>query len=243
MTAAPAVAGRRLRPAVGLAIVLLVLIGVNVATHVVHAFALWVGPLLAVALVLFARRAGLNWSQLGLSRRHLWSGVKWGLLAVAVVGAVYVVGILVPLTRVAFLDSRYHLAVSGALFTAFVVIPVGTVVFEEVAFRSVLWGLLSRHVATWRVMVISSLLFGLWHVLPSLHLASANRGVGDALRSAGGMSAVLAVAGAVLVTTIGGLIAGELRRRSGSVLASAAMHWATNSLGVLFGLVAWQLAG
>jgi uncharacterized protein len=35
---------------------------------------------------------------------------------------------------------------------------------------------------------------------------------------------------------------GELRRRSGSVLASAGAHWATNALGVLVGLMAWRLA-
>ncbi len=49
------------------------------------------------------------------------------------------------------------------------------------------------------------------------------------------------IAGIVIFTALGGVVAGELRRRSGSVLASAGMHWATNSLGVLFGLVAWRL--
>jgi membrane protease YdiL (CAAX protease family) len=42
--------------------------------------------------------------------------------------------------------------------------------------------------------------------------------------------------------TIGGLVFGELRRRSGSVLAGVGAHWATNALGVLFGLVAWHLS-
>jgi hypothetical protein len=38
------------------------------------------------------------------------------------------------------------------------------------------------------------------------------------------------------------VVAGELRRRSGSVFASVGMHWATNALGVLFGVIAWRLA-
>jgi membrane protease YdiL (CAAX protease family) len=54
---------------------------------------------------------------------------------------------------------------------------------------------------------------------------------------------VVAVAGTVGFTALGGVVIGELRRRSGSVLASVGMHWATNALGVLFGLLAWQLAG
>jgi uncharacterized protein len=45
-----------------------------------------------------------------------------------------------------------------------------------------------------------------------------------------------------VLTTLGGLVFGELRRRSGSVLASAGAHWATNALGVLVGLMAWRLA-
>jgi membrane protease YdiL (CAAX protease family) len=54
---------------------------------------------------------------------------------------------------------------------------------------------------------------------------------------------VLIVLGTVAFTALGGVIAGELRRRSGSVLASAGMHWATNALGVLFALGAWHLVG
>jgi membrane protease YdiL (CAAX protease family) len=79
-------------------------------------------------------------------------------------------------------------------------------------------------------------LFGFWHVLPSLHLGSANQGVADTVGTG-----FLAVAGTVVFTTIGGLVFGELRRRSDSVLASVGVHWATNALGVLFGLLARRL--
>jgi membrane protease YdiL (CAAX protease family) len=91
------------------------------------------------------------------------------------------------------------------------------------------------------VLGTTSALFGLWHVLPALGMATANRAVGVAVRSAGGAATLLIVVGTVLFTAAGGLVAGELRRRSGSVLASAGMHWATNGLGVLFGLLAWHL--
>ena len=84
--------------------------------------------------------------------------------------------------------------------------------------------------------------FGLWHIFPSLSFASANQAFSDIMPTTGAATTVVAVAGTVLFTGLGGVVAGELRRRSGSVLASAGMHWATNSLGVLFGLVAWQLA-
>jgi membrane protease YdiL (CAAX protease family) len=227
---------------VATAVVVVVLAVINVAEHLLRG-ALWFGPVVVVALVCFARWTGLSWSQLGLSRDRLRSGSRWGLGGIAVVAAAYLAGMLFPLTRPAFLDARYHLAVSGVLLSAFVIIPVGTILVEEITFRSVLWGMLARQFATWRVLVASSALFGLWHILPSLHLASTNQGVGHAVRGVGGSATVVVVAATVVITAVGGVVAGALRHRSGSVLASAGMHWATNALGVLFGLLAWRLAG
>ena len=195
----------------------------------------------AVALLLFARVTGLSWAQLGLGRDRLKSGRRWGAAAVIAVAAVYVVGVLLPSTRLAFLDNRYHFGVAQALSSAFIVIPLGTVLLEEVAFRSVLWGMLSRHMTTWRVVMVSSSLFGLWHVLPAVNFAATR--AADAGADPGPSTTVLVVLGTVAFTALGGVVAGELRRRSGSVLASAGMHWATNALGVLFGVVAWRLAG
>lgn len=197
----------------------------------------------AAALLFFARRAGLTWAQLGLCPRRFRAGRRWAVAAVVAVAAVYLAGVLIPATRPAFLDHRYAFGLSQALTTAFVVIPLGTVLLEEVAFRGVLWGMLSRHMNTWRVVVVSSTLFGLWHVLPSLSFAGAHKGMNAVASHAGSATTALVVLGTVAFTAVGGLVAAELRRRSGSVLASAGMHWATNALGVLFGLVAWRLAG
>jgi uncharacterized protein len=232
----------RMPAGVATAVVVVALMMVNVAEYLLRGV-LWFGPVVVVALVGFARWTGLSWSQLGLGWDRLWPGFRWGLGAIAVAAASYLAGVLFPLTRSAFLDARYHLGVSGALLSAFVIIPVGTILVEEVAFRSVLWGMLARQFATWRVLVTSSVLFGLWHILPSLHLAWTNQGVEDAVRGVGGAANVLVVGATVVVTAVGGVVAGVLRHRSGSVLASAGMHWATNALGVLFGLLAWRLAG
>ncbi len=232
----------RVPAVVATGVVVAALVAVNLGQYLLRG-AWWLGPVAAGALLVFARMNGLSWSQLGLHRDRLRSGMRWGLSAIGLVAGVYVVGVLMPLTRNAFLDGRYHFGVQGALMSAFVIIPLSTILLEEIAFRSVLWGMLARHAATWRVLLISSALFGLWHILPSLHISPADRGVADAVRGAGAGSRVLLIVGIVAFTAFGGVVAGELRRRSGSVLASAGMHWATNSLGVLFGLLAWRMSG
>lgn len=240
---APSGVRHRRQAVAGTAAVVTVLVGLNIARSLMSPWAV-VGLSVAAAagLLLFARHNGLTWAQLGLGRHHLGSGGRWAVAAILAVAAVYAVGLLSPLTRPAFLDSRYHFGVEKALLAAFVVIPVGTVLLEEIAFRSVLWGMLSRHMTTWRVVLVSSSLFGLWHVLPAIGFASASRAL-DVVSPAGAPSTVLVVLGTVAFTALGGVVAAELRRRSGSVVASVGMHWATNSLGVLFGIVAWRLAG
>ncbi|MGY1606732.1 MULTISPECIES: CPBP family intramembrane glutamic endopeptidase [unclassified Geodermatophilus] len=230
-------AGRRGRHRLVSGALVLVLAAVNVVDHTVHP-PWWVRALTGVGLVAWARLEGLTWSQLGLGRDRLGAGCRWALGAIGLVAGVYVVGVLLPLTRPAFMDVRYDLPPLEALHKAFVTIPLGTVVLEELAFRSVLWGVLARHLRPWQVLVTTSVLFGFWHVIPALRVGETNRGVSEAVGGSGSAALVL---GTVALTTVGGLVFGEMRRRSGSVLAAAGAHWATNALGVLFGLVAWRL--
>lgn len=229
--------GAERRALVGSAAVLGSLALVNVVKHRLPPGDVALSAAAAVSLLAFARQSGLTWEQLGLGKEQLRGGGIWALAAVLLVTGGYVAGVLVPRTRTAFLDDRHPRDLPRALVSALVVIPVGTVLLEEVAFRSVLWGMLRRHGSTPGVLAVSSALFGLWHVLPSLDLASAN----PALAGPGSPRPALVAVGTVTFTALGGLVAGELRRRSGSVLASAGMHWATNGLGVLFGLAAWRL--
>jgi membrane protease YdiL (CAAX protease family) len=113
------------------------------------------------------------------------------------------------------------------------------VLLEEVAFRGVLWGLLRRARGTVTATVASSLLFGLWHVLPSLGLASANAAVGGVVGSGRPAQAVTVLA-TMAFTAAAGVVFCELRRRSGSLLAPAGLHWAVNGLSVLASAAVWS---
>ena len=227
----PRLSRRRLGLVLGA--VVAVLAAVNLADKYGPAHTgLVVGPLVAVALLLLARRAGLTWADLGLSRHTLGTGARYATGAVLAVAAVYAVGAAVPVTRQAFLDIRYHLHLGAALLAALVVVPLGTVLLEEVAFRGVLLGLVHRHRGAVWASVSSSVLFGLWHILPSLRLSHANHAVAAAVGPAPA-GQVVAVVATVGFTALAGLLLCELRRRSGSLLAAAGLHWATNGLGVL----------
>jgi membrane protease YdiL (CAAX protease family) len=224
-----------------LAAVLLVLVVVNVWVHIgprgAHAAT---GPLAAALLVLVGRAAGLSWEDLGLGRAALVRGAVWGGACAGLVAAAYAVAVAIPRTHRFFRDSRYRLGLGSALYTAFVAIPLGTVVFEEVAFRGVLWGLFEQdHGAVW-ASAVSSLLFGLWHVLPALDLARTNPALaGDAGEK---RAMLLAVLGTVAFTTVAGLVFAGLRWLTGSLLAPVLLHWATNGLGVLAAARVWAVS-
>jgi membrane protease YdiL (CAAX protease family) len=230
--------GLRVCPGLAIAAVVPFLALVNVIDiRVAHASVV-VGPVAAAGLLVAARRAGLTWHELGLGAGTWRRGLIWGAAAIGAVAVVFAAGAALPLTRGAFRDSRYDLGWRDALLRAFVLIPLGTVLFEEVAFRGVLWGLLHRVRGPWTATIVSSALFGLWHVLPSLGLVTANQAIGSTVGT-GTSGTAISVLGTVLFTGLSGVVFCELRRRGGSLLAPAALHWATNSLGVLAASAVW----
>ncbi|MFI7602008.1 lysostaphin resistance A-like protein [Actinoplanes sp. NPDC049681] len=198
------------------------------------------GPLGAAVLLALARGAGMDAEDLGLGRRSWRRGTAYALVCVAAVAVVYAVAALLPVTRPAFLDARYRNGFGAAVRGALLIVPLGTVLFEEVAFRGVLWGLLYRWAGATRATLVSSGLFGLWHVVPSLRLNRVNPAVAQIV-GPGRFGQILAVAGAVAFTTAAGALLCELRRRSGSLLAPAGLHWAVNGLAILIaaGVVGW----
>ena len=207
----------------------------NVVGHVLLPDAdIVVGWSMVGGLAWVARASELGADDLGLARRRWGSGLRWGGVAAAVVAAGYGVALAVPAVRDA--------AVTGpgtwptALFRALVVIPLATAIPEEFAFRGVLWGLLRRQSGRRVATVVSSVLFGVWHVFPALGGGAANASVSGVLGE-GAAGIALRVVGTVLFTGLAGVLFCELRARSDSLLAPILLHWAVNGLGELFVLV------
>lgn len=191
------------------------------------------------ALLAAARWDGCSWEELGLARDRLWSGLAWAGGTGLAVLAGYAVVANVPALRPALLDDRAA-SLGGAELAEKLLanVPLGTVLLEEVAFRGVLYAMLARRYGLRSAILISSGLFGLWHILPSLGIAERNAAV-QSVVAEGTAGVAISVTGAVVGTAAGGVILCELRRRSGSLLAPIGLHLALNNLGYAF---AWALA-
>ena len=187
--------------------------------------------LLGVLVVLLVHRAGGDWAALGLDAGGVKAGVRWGALAIAVVVAALLTGVALadhlPGVEHLLADERADLSTRSLTWHALWRIPVGTAAFEEVAFRGALLGLLLQQTSPVRAVAISSVVFGLWHVAPTIVTLRAND---VAVASGQGMGTIV---GAVLVTTAAGVLFCLLRLGSGSLLAPILAHWATNSGGLI----------
>ena len=190
--------------------------------------------LLTAALALIAWATGATLADLGLERQDLRSGVLYGAGAFGVVLLVLVVAAVIPTTNGFLHDSRAQISGSRLLYELGVSILLLTAIPEEFAFRGVLLGSALRLWGPWRASLITSVLFGLWHILPTLHTMRDNRAVAVASASIAGQS--LVVAGSVAVTFVAGLIFCWLRLRSNSLIAPVMAHYATNGLALA---VAW----
>lgn len=190
----------------------------------------WFNAAGAAGLLVLGRRLGLTPTELGTSRRNLKKGVVAGVAVAAIVAIGTIAAALASPTRGLFQDARAEgLGVPDLLYEALVRIPVGTAVFEEVLFRGVLLGWLAKHHGAAKAIVGSSVLFGMWHVLPTWEVTSLFRE--GSLREAGMWQAQAAVAGGVAITSVVGVAFSVLRLRSGSLVAPIIVHAIANSGG------------
>lgn len=189
----------------------------------------------AVVITLVAKRYVTN-GQLGLGE---WMrGVRFGMVLVVVTTGVLLMGLAMPAVNKLFQDGRVGGGVVTLLYQAIIRIPIGTVVLEEMAFRSVLPAMFAARSTVVRASVFASVLFGLWHVLPALHINTVNPVARNVFGSGAGGKAA-AVAFAVVGTTLAGLWLCLIRYRSRSIITSMLGHVATNSVGYT---IAWLVA-
>ena len=174
-----------------------------------------------------ATLSGLTLADLGLGRGR-WLPGRLGCGLAAGAGACWLLIAAMPATRPLLGDQRAAgLSGRDVAYQALIRIPVGTALWEETAFRGVLQAALRRVLPGTAAIVVTSGVFGAWHIRPTLQALRANGLAGDRRRAIAGTFAGCAA------TAAGGALLSWLRARSGRLADTVLLHAAVNSGGLL----------
>lgn len=170
---------------------------------------------------------GLNFMSLSLADFGFGNPVK-GLIYGGGFASVLIIGIGIgstyKKTKNMFRDTRVlNISPSRLLRKTLIDIPITTVLFEEILFRGLILGFLLTQTDQLNAMIGSSVLFGVWHILPALKFSKTNG-------KASGFP-LATVVGTVLFTGLTGMLFAWLRVESTSILAPMVIHFVANSGG------------
>lgn len=165
-------------------------------------------------------------------------GLAWGLTILVLTIVVLLVAVWMPAFNDLYHDKRVEDSLPAMIYQAFIRIPLGTAVLEETAFRAVLPAVFALRWGVLRGSIVASLCFGLWHVLPALHLNTVNP-TANSVFGNGSAGVTVAVVFAVVGTMLGGLFWCWIRYWSRSILSTMLAHVATNSVAYV---IAWGVA-
>lgn len=215
---------------------LIVLVGVLVAYNVIinkyleEKWQLLFSLVLSTTVIWWVVRfSDITLGSIGAHLGAIIPGLIYGTAAYAIISIVIASTVFVPLAKGFLNDKRViRLNTRQFLYKTLINLPVATVFLEEVVFRGVMLALLMQDFSTIHSVLISSLLFGLWHVLPAYTSVVTN----DSLKTMK-KPALPVVAGTVFITFLAGIGFSWLRLASGSLVAPMLAHFATNSGGII----------
>jgi membrane protease YdiL (CAAX protease family) len=169
---------------------------------------------------------------IGLHARGWRRGLAWGALAGTGLAIPPVVSFWLPRRRGTAMrfDEVYGLGRTAFLVRLLATTPVLVALCEEVAFRGLLQGKLHRAAPARPAAAVglSSLAFALWHVTVNVYTLRKTNVV------TGGMLPLpAALAGGLGAVFVGGLVFGDLFRRTGSLVAPLVAHWLVDVLMLL----------
>lgn len=186
----------------------------------------------AIVLTLIATSVlGLSLEDLGIATSTPGDAVLGLVLGGALAAPLFALSATTRGARVVADRRVAHLRGAALAYQTLVRVPLGTALWEELAFRGVL-------VAAWRDegdvtgALVSSAVFGLWHVAPAATMVRVNA---PGARRA---TVVRGVAATVAATACAGLALVWLRVRTDSLAAPVALHAALNSLATLASVIA-----
>lgn len=188
-------------------------------------------------LLLVARLDGISWTAMGLGASTWYQGLIWSAIVFACVALFYAITASLPILRKGFADKRaVDQGWPSLLYESTIRIPFGTAVLEEVAFRGVLLAVVVAGWGWWPGVIVSSIVFGLWHILPSLDFHE-NHEAAEKLGD-GFWGKAVSVVGTVFGTAVAGVVFCLLLDFTGSLFPVIVLHASLNGIGMA---VSWAI--
>jgi membrane protease YdiL (CAAX protease family) len=175
------------------------------------------------ALLAAAAASGLTAADLGLTAGRVPAGLRCAAGPAGAVATAWLTLAAVPASRPVLADRRITgLTWPQVAYQVIVRIPVGTVLWEEIAFRGVLHAALRRVLPGPAAIAVTSGVFGIWHIRPTIAALHINEVDTD------GRAGWAGVAAAVAGTAATGGVLSWFRHRSGSLAAPVLLHLTAN---------------
>lgn len=222
-------------------VILILLYSTVLAKSVPAKYHLYLNISITAVAILLGLSFGLNLEQMGLAFNKILPGIFIALVAVIIIIISTSIVATIPLLRRFFLGDNLAQA-SGKLITyeATIRVPFGTALIEEVLFRGVLLGLLLQQNSLIVAIIISAVIFGLWHIFPTIAMLEDNKILARANKDLKKRK-YGSIVGIVLITASAGLVFAWLRIIANSIVAPWLVHWSINSSGMLGVAIARKL--
>lgn len=190
----------------------------------------WGLLLLTTSLIWARRRAGLGWSDLGVSGNNLKQSIRTGALVGLGLSIVLVVFFLFPvvLTGPVRYSSIEELDSIGLVWRLGVDLTIAVALTEEVLFRGILQALFRQALSVRGAVVATSITFALWHLV--VNALSLQQNPVTLLGLPSQVALGLGYVGALVAVGAGGGILSTLRERTGNLAGSVLVHWAADAV-------------
>ncbi len=178
----------------------------------------------------------LNLKELGYEARYTGRSIIWGLTSTLVVVSIFIILLLIlPRIGIRIRPPEIKLGSSSELLYRLLIrIPFGTAFFEENLFRGIAYGYLRKNLSPKKTALITSILFGVWHIIPALKVVSSN------LHLALDLYGVLLWCAGILGAFFAGILFAILRQHGKNITGCILCHALINDLALLAIYYLWK---
>lgn len=193
------------------------------------------GALLLV-WILSRRYLNLTLSDIGCTRQNIGKSILYGLGLSALIILPFVL-LLWLLPGLGFNVRTPRLeTIAGDIFwwRIFIRIPIGTAFFEEMLFRGIFYGYLMKKISQVRTILVTSLFFGFWHIVPALRVVSQD------MQITAPVPFIALWFLLIMGSIVGGILFAWIRYRTRNITGCVLAHALINVLSLVGAFVMWR---